>query len=51
MEAVNAGRLIQEVRPKSKLSQEIIELGKVVTGAEPKPVKRAGLLGFLKKGD
>lgn len=49
MEAVNAGRLIQEVRPKSKLSQEIIGLGKIVTGAEPKPVQRAGLLGFLKK--
>jgi pilus assembly protein CpaE len=49
-EAVNAGRLIQEVRPKSKLSMEIADLGKMLTGEEPLPVERSKIFGFIRKG-
>ena len=51
MEAINAGRLIQEVRPKSKLSLEITELSKIITEGEPvRSAQRSTFLSFLKKG-
>lgn len=48
-EAMNAGKLLQETRPKSKLTQEIATLGKVLMGVEPKAPSRPGFLSFLRK--
>ena len=49
-QALNTGNLLQNTRSKSKLTKEIVKLGSILTGAEPKAPSRSGLFGFLKRG-
>ncbi len=48
-EVMNAGRLLHDVFPKAKLTQEIFSLGETLAGETPKVAKQSRLLRFLKK--
>jgi pilus assembly protein CpaE len=49
-EAMNAGRLLLETFPKSKLTVEISELSRSLTGEKPKVEARRGLIRFFRRG-